>query len=252
MGHFHIMLIALRFDKGGGGNAILRTADAIVLLSGGLDSATALAMARAEGRACAAMSFVYGQRCRREVEHAQRVAESLGAIEYRAVEIDLRQFGGSALTGAGAVPKDSATPGVGAGGAIPITYVPARNILFLSYALAWAEASGAGEVWIGVNAVDYSGYPDCRPEFVGAYQRVIDVGTRRGVEGSAVRVRTPLMQMRKAEIVRRGMELGVDYSLTISCYDPDAEGRSCGRCDSCRLRLAAFAEVGEKDPIVYA
>ncbi len=226
--------------------------DAIVLLSGGLDSATTLAIARGENRASAALSFGYGQRCRQEVEHAQRVAKSLGAIEHRVVEVDLGQFGGSALTGAAEVPKDPVAPGVTAGRAIPVTYVPARNILFLSYALAWAEASGAGEVWIGVNAVDYSGYPDCRPEFVEAFQRVIDVGTRRGVEGGAVRVRTPLIGMRKAEILRRGLELGVDYSLTISCYDPDGYGRSCGRCESCRLRLAAFAEIGMKDPIVYA
>jgi 7-cyano-7-deazaguanine synthase len=223
--------------------------DAIVLLSGGLDSATTLAVARDEGRRCGALSFLYGQRCRVEVEAARRVASAMGVEDHRVMELDRRQFAGSALTGDAAVPQDR--PADIGGGEIPATYVPARNILFLAHGLAWAEAAGAGEVFIGANAVDYSGYPDCRPEFIAAYQRMIDVGTRGGVEGRGVRVRAPLMHLPKAEILRRGLELGVDYSLTMSCYDPDEQGRSCGRCESCRLRLAAFAELGVKDPIAY-
>jgi len=223
---------------------------AIVLLSGGLDSATALAVARAEERACYGLTLGYGQRCRAEIEAARQVAAAMGTAEHRVIELPPGSLGGSALTGDFEVPKGELPAGGPEG--IPITYVPARNILFLSYGLAWAEAIGAGEIFIGVNAVDYSGYPDCRPEFIEAYQKVIEVGTRAGVEGGGIRVRAPLIDLPKHEIIRRGLELGVDYALTVSCYEPDAGGRSCGRCESCRLRLAAFARLGVKDPIPYA
>lgn len=233
-----------------------------MLLSGGLDSATLLAVARAEGFAAIALSFRYGQRHVVEIEAARAVARALGAGEHLVVDIDLRRFGGSALTADIPVPKDRSLSEVRAptsevpraptaAGAIPITYVPARNTIFLAYALALAEVRGAQDIFIGVNALDYSGYPDCRPEFVHAFERLANLATRAGVEGRALRIRAPLIALSKADIVRRGLELGVDYGLTRSCYDPDEAGRGCGRCDSCRLRLAAFAQVGVRDPAPY-
>ena len=224
---------------------------AIVLLSGGLDSATTLAMARRDGFDCYALSFLYGQRHRRETDSARRVAASLGVVEHRIVQIDLAAFGGSALTDARIeVPKDR--PEIGAAG-IPPTYVPARNTVFLSYALAWAEVLDVFDIFMGVNSTDYSGYPDCRAEFVAAYEAMANLATAAAVEGRGrYRIHVPIIAMTKAEIIRTGTELGVDYSLTHSCYDPDDEGRSCGRCDSCRLRLKGFAEAGVKDPVRYA
>ena len=219
---------------------------AIVLLSGGLDSATVLAIAKHEGRECHAISFVYGQRHEVELRAARRVAASLGVAEHVVFPMDLRVFGGSALTADIAVPKDA----TGAPG-IPVTYVPARNTIFLSLALGFAEAREAGEIWIGVNAIDYSGYPDCRPEFLAAFQEVILRGTRSGLERGEPRLVAPLVTLSKADIIRRGLTLGVDYSLTHSCYDPDAHGRACGHCDSCVLRLRGFAEVGVPDPAAY-
>jgi 7-cyano-7-deazaguanine synthase len=219
---------------------------AVVLLSGGLDSATILAIAKREGRVCHALSFVYGQRHEIELAAARRVVGAAGVEEHIVFPIDLRLFGGSALTGDVAVPKDA----VGAPG-IPVTYVPARNTIFLAVALGFAEARGAEEIWLGVNAVDFSGYPDCRPEFIDAFQRVILTGTRSGVERGEPRIVAPLMTMSKADIIRVGTELGVDYSLTHSCYDPDAEGRACGHCDSCVLRSRGFAEAGVEDPTLY-
>ena len=220
---------------------------AVVLLSGGLDSATVLAMARSEGRVCHALSFVYGQRHEVELAAARRVVEAIGAEEHIVFPIDLRLFGGSALTGDIDVPKDA----VGAEG-IPVTYVPARNTIFLAVALGFAEARGAGEIWLGVNAVDFSGYPDCRPEFIDAFQRVIVTGTRSGVEHGEPRIVAPLIRMTKADIIRQGVTLGVDYGLTHSCYDPDSEGRACGHCDSCLLRRKGFEEAGVADPTRYA
>ncbi|HSP16984.1 MAG TPA: 7-cyano-7-deazaguanine synthase QueC [Thermoanaerobaculia bacterium] len=219
---------------------------AVILLSGGLDSATVLAIARSEGRACHAISFVYGQRHRIELDAARRVAKFLGAAEHVVYPLDLRVFGASALTSEIEVPKDS----VGAPG-IPITYVPARNTIFLSLALGFAEAREAEEIWIGVNAVDYSGYPDCRPEFIDAFQQVILKGTRSGIEKKEPRLVAPLIQLTKAQIIRRGVELGVDYGITHSCYDPDSEGWACGHCDSCILRRRGFEEAGVADPTVY-
>ena len=225
---------------------------AIVLLSGGLDSATTLAMARRDGFDCYALSFLYGQRHRRETDSARRVAASLGVVEHRIVQIDLAAFGGSALTDARIeVPKDR--PEIGAAAGIPPTYVPARNTVFLSYALAWAEVLDVFDIFMGVNSTDYSGYPDCRAEFVAAYEAMANLATAAAVEGRGrYRIHVPIIAMTKAEIIRTGTELGVDYSLTHSCYDPDDEGRSCGRCDSCRLRLKGFAEAGVKDPVRYA
>lgn len=218
---------------------------AVVLVSGGLDSATALAMAKAQGFACYALSFDYGQRHRCELAAAERVARSLGAVEHRTFPLDLRQFGGSALTDdAIAVPD---TPGEG----IPVTYVPARNTVFLSLALAWAEVLGAGDIFIGVNAVDYSGYPDCRPEFIAAFEQMANLATRAGVEGRHLTVHAPLIHMSKAEIIRTGTALGVDYGQTLSCYNPDGSGRACGVCDSCRLRAAGFIAAGLPDPTPY-
>jgi 7-cyano-7-deazaguanine synthase len=219
---------------------------AVVLVSGGLDSATCLAMARAEGYACHALSFAYGQRHEAELAAAARVASALGAIEHRVMRIDLAMFGGSALTDPGiAVPE---TPTTG----IPVTYVPARNTVFLSLALAWSEVLGAHDIFIGVNAVDYSGYPDCRPEFVAAFERMANLATRAGVEDAVpLSIRAPLITLSKAEIIRRGQALGVDYALTVSCYQADAEGRACGRCDSCRLRREGFAAAGLPDPTRY-
>ncbi|MGE0712188.1 MAG: 7-cyano-7-deazaguanine synthase QueC [Planctomycetota bacterium] len=221
---------------------------AVVLLSGGLDSATALAIARAEGFEPHALSFAYGQRHAVELEAARRVAAAQGVADHRVATIDLRLFGGSALTAALEVPKDRDPDGA----EIPITYVPARNTIFLSFALAFAEVLGAQDVFIGVNALDYSGYPDCRPEYVAAFEAMANLATRAGVEGQRLRIHTPLIQLSKAEIVRRGLALGVDYALTISCYDPDAEGRGCGRCDACQLRLRGFREAGVQDPAPYA
>ena len=219
---------------------------AVVLLSGGLDSATAAAIARREGFDLYALTVRYGQRHEREVEAARRVARSLGVARHVELDVDLAAFGGSALTGSGEVPKDRAIEA----GSIPPTYVPARNLVLLSLALAWAEAVGAREIFIGVNALDYSGYPDCRPEFVAAFERTARLATRAGVEGDSFSVRAPLIRLTKAEIVRLGVELGVDYSLTWSCYDPAPGGAPCGRCDSCQLRARGFSEAGLADPLL--
>ena len=221
---------------------------AVVLLSGGLDSATCLAIAKAEGFECHALSFAYGQRHAWELVAARRVAEALGAADQWVVEFDLRRIGGSALTSDLPVPKAVAGE---IGREIPATYVPARNTIFLSFALSWAEVLGARDVFLGVNALDYSGYPDCRPEYLEAFERVANLGTKAGVEGGGFRIRAPLLRMTKAEIVGRGVELGVDYGLTHSCYDPDPEGRACGQCDSCVLRRKGFAEAGMADPTLY-
>ena len=210
---------------------------AVVLLSGGVDSTTTLAIAKAQGFACYALSFRYGQRHVIELEAAQRVAKAFG-IEHKIVDIDLRAFGGSALTADIAVPKDRPVEDT-----IPVTYVPARNTIFLSFALAWAEVLGAQDIFIGVNALDYSGYPDCRPEYIAAFQRMADLATKAGVEGARFRVHTPLIELSKADIIRKGLELGVDYDLTFSCYDPSPEGTPCGHCDSCRIREQGFAAV---------
>jgi 7-cyano-7-deazaguanine synthase len=224
---------------------------AVVLLSGGLDSATALAEARGAGFELYALTVLYGQRHVIEREAARRVALSLGVQRHVEQTIDLRAFGGSALTDSIRVPKDR--PAETLGEDVPITYVPARNTVFLSLALAWAEALGAFDLFVGVNCVDYSGYPDCRPEFLRAFETLANLATRAGVEGSGrFRVHAPLLTMTKDQIIVRGLELGVDYGLTHSCYDPTPEGRSCGRCDSCRLRLAAFERLGREDPIPYA
>jgi 7-cyano-7-deazaguanine synthase len=218
---------------------------AVVLVSGGLDSATTLAMARAEGFACFALSFDYGQRHVAELEAARAVAASLGAVEHRVVPIDLSAFGGSALTDARIDVPES--PSVG----IPVTYVPARNTVFLSLALAWAEVLGSRDIFIGVNAVDYSGYPDCRPEFVAAFEVLANLATKAGVEGDRFRIHTPLIDLTKAEIIRRGVALGVDYARTVSCYQASATGAACGRCDSCRLRRQGFEAAGLADPTRY-
>ncbi len=216
---------------------------AVILLSGGLDSATVLAIAKHEGRECLALSIVYGQRHAVELEAARRVADAAAVSEHVVLPLDLRVFGGSALTADIDVPRDAVdAPG------IPVTYVPARNTIFLALALGFAEARDAKEIWIGVNALDYSGYPDCRPDFIDAFQQVIWTGTRSGVEHREPRLVAPLLKMTKAEIIRRGLELGVDYSLTHSCYDPGAGGRACGHCDSCLLRRKGFEEAGVPDP----
>jgi 7-cyano-7-deazaguanine synthase len=220
---------------------------AVILLSGGLDSATVLAIARSEGRECHALSITYGQRHVVELEAAQRVAAAMGVDEHVVHSLDLRVFGASALTSEIEVPKDA----VGAPG-IPVTYVPARNTIFLSLALGYAEARDAQEIWIGVNMADSSGYPDCRPEFIDAFQQVIFTGTRSGVEHREPRLVAPLLHLTKAEIIRRGLELGVDYGLTHSCYDPAPDGRACGHCDSCLLRRKGFEEAGVPDPTIYA
>jgi len=223
---------------------------AVGLLSGGLDSATTLAFARRDGFACYALSFDYGQRHRIELEAAARVARSLGAVEHKIAVIDLRLFGGSALTADIDVPKDRPVSAMTHG--VPITYVPARNTIFLSFALAWAEVLGSSDIFIGVNAVDYSGYPDCRPEYIQAFERMANLATKAGVEGSQrLTIHTPLITLSKPEIIRAGLSLGVDYSLTHSCYDPSADGRSCGHCDSCLIRLAGFAAAGAADPLPY-
>jgi 7-cyano-7-deazaguanine synthase len=223
----------------------------VVLLSGGLDSATTLAVACSEGFQCYALTFRYGQRHRRETEAAKKIAGSLGVMEHRCIGIDLAQFGGSALTDSAIkIPKDRAD--LGGPGRIPPTYVPARNTIFLSYALAWAEVLGAFDIFIGVNTTDYSGYPDCRAEFIRAFEKTANLATAAAIEGKGkYKIHTPIINMTKSEIILTGTKLGVDYSLTHSCYDPDEAGRSCGRCDSCRLRLKGFAEAGLRDPIEY-
>jgi 7-cyano-7-deazaguanine synthase len=223
-----------------------RAAAAVVLVSGGLDSATCLALARADGFRCYALSFAYGQRHEAELRAAERVARTLGAEQHRVMQIDLAAFGGSALTDRSIAVPESSTSG------IPVTYVPARNTVFLSLALAWAEVLGAQDIFIGVNAVDYSGYPDCRPEFIAAFERLANLATRAGVEGtSPIRIRTPLIDLSKAQIIRRGLALGVEFAETVSCYQADGEGRACGRCDSCRLRRDGFAAAGAPDPTRY-
>jgi 7-cyano-7-deazaguanine synthase len=222
---------------------------AIVLLSGGLDSTTVLAIARDQGFTPYALSFRYGQRHLVELEAAKRVADAHGVERHVVADIDLRVFGGSALTSDVDVPKHESADELAAD--IPVTYVPARNTIFLSFALAYAETVGASDVFIGVNALDFSGYPDCRPEYIHAYETMANLATRAGVEGAKLNIHTPLIQMTKAEIIQAGLKLGVDYGLTSSCYDPDAEGRPCGHCDSCLLRLKGFSEAGTTDPLEY-
>ena len=219
---------------------------AVCLLSGGLDSTTCLAYARREGFACYALSFDYGQRHRVELDAARRIAAALGVAQHLVVPVNLRLFGQSALTADIDVPKNGAQSG------IPVTYVPARNTIFLSLALAWAEVLSSSDLFMGVNAIDYSGYPDCRPEFIEAFQRMANLATKAGVEGRThLRIHTPLIRLSKAEIVQLAQELGVDFRLTHSCYDPDERGRPCGQCDSCRLRLQGFAAAGVQDPLEY-
>jgi len=223
---------------------------AVVLLSGGLDSSTVLAIARSQGYELFALSFSYGQRHLIELEAASRVAASIGVAAHRVAKIDLRIFGGSALTADIDVPKGRDAEQMSHG--IPITYVPARNTIFLSFALAWAEVLGSSDIFIGVNALDYSGYPDCRPEFIEAFEKMANLATKAGVEGrQALKIHTPLIALSKAEIVRKGLELGVDYGLTSSCYDPSAAGEPCGQCDSCLLRRKGFRENGMEDPLAY-
>ena len=219
---------------------------AVVLLSGGLDSMTALAVARQDGHELYAMTFAYGQRHAVEVEAARRIAKTARVADHVIVEIDLRVFGGSALTADLPVPKASASAG-----AIPLTYVPARNTIFLAYATAWSEVLGARDIYIGVNALDYSGYPDCRPAYVEAFEKMAALATRAGVEGNPARIRAPLIQKSKAEIIKLGVSLGVDYAQTTSCYDPSPAGAPCGECDACRLRTKGFSEAGLKDPLEY-
>ncbi len=227
-----------------GAEAIIRPA--VVLLSGGLDSATCLAIAKSEGFACHCLSVDYGQRHAAELAAAARVAVSLGAAAHRVVHVDFNQFGGSALTDPTiAVPTDGLRPG------IPVTYVPARNTVMLALALSWAETLGAQDIFIGVNAVDYSGYPDCRPEFIAAFERLANLATKAGVDGHPLKLHAPLIQLSKADIIRRGAALGVDYALTVSCYQADEAGRACGLCDACRLRRAGFAAAGLPDPTAY-
>jgi len=211
---------------------------AVVLLSGGVDSTTTLAIAKSQGFDCYALSFSYGQRHNIELEAARRVADAIGVVEHKILEIDLRAFGGSALTADIAVPKDQ-TPD----SRIPVTYVPARNTIFLSFALAWAEVLGAQDIFLGVNVLDYSGYPDCRPEYIAAFQQMATLATKAGVEGARLRIHTPLIQLTKAQIIRKGRELGVDFELTLSCYDPSPAGEPCGHCDACQLRARGFAEA---------
>jgi 7-cyano-7-deazaguanine synthase len=229
-------------------NATQRSA--VVLLSGGLDSTTALAVAQAEGFHPYAITFRYGQRHLVEIEAARRVAARAGVAEHIIVDFDLRLIGGSALTSDLAVPKGRALEAMGQG--IPVTYVPARNTIFLSFALAWAEVLGASDIFLGVNALDYSGYPDCRPEYIEAYERMANLATRAGVEGhQRLTIHTPLIQLTKAQIIQRGLALGVDYGLTLTCYDPTPDGTACGQCDACLLRLKGFAEAGVADPAAY-
>lgn len=218
---------------------------AVILVSGGLDSATALALAYDQGYDCYALSFDYGQRHRCELDAAVRVADALGAIEHKVITLDMRAIGGSALTDDQIDVPDSPSEG------IPVTYVPARNTIFLSYALAWAEVLEAQHIFIGVNAVDYSGYPDCRPDYIHAFQSLANLATKAGVEGRTITLHAPLIKLTKGSIIRTGIDLGVDYSLTISCYDPDTEGRACGKCDSCRLRAEGFRSAHVSDPTRY-
>jgi 7-cyano-7-deazaguanine synthase len=219
---------------------------AVILYSGGLDSTTCLAIAREQGYQLYALSFSYGQRHQHELEVAKRNARPMGAVDHLLVEFDLRKMGGSALTADIEVPKG------GVGDEIPVTYVPARNTIFLSFALGWAETLGAFDIFIGVNALDYSGYPDCRPEFIAAYETMANLATKAGVEGHGrIKIHTPLIDLSKADIIRKGISLGVDYGLTHSCYDPAEDGTACGLCDSCRLRLKGFAEAGVSDPVRY-
>lgn len=223
---------------------------AVVLLSGGLDSTTTLAIAQQEGFEVYALSFHYGQRHSAELAAASRIAERFGVTRHVIMDIDLRTFGGSALTSEIAVPKDRPLDEMSVG--IPITYVPARNTIFLSFALAWAEVLGASDIFLGVNALDYSGYPDCRPEYIAAYERMANLATKAGVEGQQrLTIHTPLIELTKAQIIERGLALGVDYSMTLTCYDPTPAGEACGHCDACLLRLKGFAEVGKADPARY-
>lgn len=220
---------------------------AVILLSGGLDSATVLAIAKTQGFECYALSFNYGQKHNVELKAAQKMAGILGAGQHRIAEIDLKVFGGSALTDSSIeVPQTEPQQGQ-----IPVTYVPARNTIMLSYALAWAEVLGANDIFIGVNAVDYSGYPDCRPEYIAAYEKMARLATRVGVEGAELNIRTPLLYLSKADIIRQGTALGIDYSITVTCYQADEEGRACGVCEACRLRKAGFAAAGVTDPTRY-
>ena len=223
---------------------------AVVLLSGGLDSATTLAIARSQDYETYALSFDYGQRHRQELEAGKKIAKSLGAKQHRIVKIDHQIFAGSALTDDVDVPKSRSEKEIGAG--IPVTYVPARNTIFLAHALAWAETIGVGHIFIGANAIDYSGYPDCRPEFIALFETLANVGTKAGAEGTRIQIHAPLIKLSKSEIVRKAVELKVDLSFTHSCYDPTPEGRACGKCDSCQLRLKGFHEAGVTDPIKYA
>jgi 7-cyano-7-deazaguanine synthase len=223
--------------------------NAVLLLSGGLDSTTLLALATREGYAVHAMSFRYGQRHEHELIAARVVAANYGVVRHVVAEIDLRVFGGSALTADIDVPKDRDASEMSTG--VPITYVPARNTIFLSYALAWAEVLGARDIFIGVNALDYSGYPDCRPEYIAEFEKLANLATRAGVEGDSVKIRAPLLHLTKREIIDLGTSLGVDYSLTTSCYDPDESGAACGHCDACQLRLKGFSDGGRRDPARY-
>lgn len=218
---------------------------AVVLLSGGLDSATTLAIANDQSYTCYALSFSYGQRHAAELNAAKQVARSLNAVEHKIIELDLTQIGGSALTDKNIAVPESKTEG------IPITYVPARNTIFLSYALAWAEVLGISDIFIGVNAVDYSGYPDCRPEYIAAFEKTARLATKAGVEGKPFNIHTPLIQLSKSDIIKTGTDLGADYSLTVSCYQADEQGRACGKCDSCRFRKEGFIAAGIPDPTVY-
>ncbi len=229
---------------------IVRLRPAVVLLSGGLDSSTVLAIAQQQGYSVYAMSFRYGQRHHREIEAAQRIAARAGAKQHVIAEIDLRMFGSSALTSEIAVPKGRGAEEMQRG--IPITYVPARNTIFLSFALAWAEVLHAADVFIGVNAIDYSGYPDCRPEYIAAYEKMANLATKAAVErGQTLTIHTPLINLTKAGIIKLGLSLGVDYSLTVSCYDPSPNGEACGACDACTLRLRGFEQIGISDPATY-
>lgn len=218
---------------------------AVVLVSGGLDSTTVLAIARSQGYACYTMSFDYGQRHRSELLAAERTAQTLGSVEHKVIKLDLRSIGGSALTDDSISVPEEETAG------IPITYVPARNTVFLSIALGWAEVLGADDIFIGVNAVDFSGYPDCRPEYIAAYEVMANLATRAGAEGNRLKIRTPLIDLSKAQIIQEGLALGVDYSLTVSCYQATEQGEACGKCDSCRLRRAGFLKAGVADPTLY-
>ncbi|HTF83880.1 MAG TPA: 7-cyano-7-deazaguanine synthase QueC [Cellvibrio sp.] len=218
---------------------------AVVLVSGGLDSTTVLAIARSQGYACYTISFDYGQRHRSELLAAERTATSLGSVEHKVIKLDLRSIGGSALTDDAISVPEEETSG------IPVTYVPARNTVFLSIALGWAEVLGADDIFIGVNAVDFSGYPDCRPDYIAAYEVMANLATRAGAEGNRLKIRTPLIDLSKADIIKQGLALGVDYSLTVSCYQANERGEACGKCDSCRLRSAGFAQAGVADPTLY-